>query len=63
MLPISPAGPAARLAAFCQDPVTRAILALPEAELCSVLVNDAYKARMHRWGCGGVGLNLREPVV
>ncbi|KAL4421767.1 hypothetical protein ABPG77_009750 [Micractinium sp. CCAP 211/92] len=37
-----------RLAEFFHDPTTRAILALPEADLCSLLVNDAYKARMHR---------------
>ncbi|KAL4431465.1 hypothetical protein ABPG75_006721 [Micractinium tetrahymenae] len=38
----------ARLDAFCRDPVTRAILALPEAELDALLLNDAYKARMHK---------------
>ncbi len=53
--PCLPAGPTDRLAEFFHDPTTRAILALPEADLCSLLVNDAYKARMHRWVLGAGG--------
>ncbi len=44
--------PAARLAAFLDDPVTQAILYLPEDKLDAYLINDAYKPRMHKCACG-----------
>lgn len=50
--PTAPPRPAERLAAFLgDDPVTAAILALPQAALDALLVNDAYKPRMHRLAC------------
>lgn len=39
---------AGRLAAFLDDPVTQAVLGLPEERLEVYLVNDAYKPRMHK---------------
>lgn len=37
-----------KLAAFLRDPTTCAILGLPEERLEALLVNDAYKPRMHQ---------------
>lgn len=39
---------AGRLAAFLEDPITRAILELPQEKLDAYLINDAYKPRMHK---------------
>ncbi|PRW20330.1 hypothetical protein C2E21_9047 [Chlorella sorokiniana] len=41
-------GTQGRLTAFLDDPVTQAILDLPEEKLDAYLINDAYKPRMHR---------------
>ena len=49
---LPPAPPVGRLAAFLDDPVTQAILDLPEDKLDAYLINDAYKPRMHKCACG-----------
>ena len=46
--PVAGPGPAGTLSSFLSDPVTLAILRLPEERLNAYLANDAYKPRMHK---------------
>lgn len=54
---------AGRLTAFLEDPITRAILELPQEKLDAYLINDAYKPRMHKCAACAAAALMRAALA